>query len=201
MTHDAYIALGSNLGDRAAYLRQAVRSLDATGGNNVMACSPVYETEALVLDGAPQPPYLNAVVRLSTMLSPTSLLMLCHEIELAAGRVRDGRRWTPRTLDLDILLLGSLAVSTPVLTIPHRELANRRFVLQPLSDIAPDLLLPSPIDKSVSQALADCDDALGLTRYADVFTPDNSDAQTESLSTHDAASFDTFDFNARHDIL
>lgn len=201
MTQDAYIAIGSNLGDRAAYLRQAVRSLDAAGGNNVTACSPVYETEALILDDAPQPPYLNAVVRLSTMLSPTSLLMLCHEIELAAGRIRDGRRWAPRTLDLDILLLGSLSVSTPVLTIPHRELVNRRFVLKPLSDIAPDLVLPDPINKAVADALADCADSHDLKPYDNIFAANPSEPAPAPFPRNEATPFDTFDFNARHDIL
>lgn len=155
--------------------------LDNAGGNAVTACSPVYETEALVVNGEDQPSYLNAVVELSTRLSAVSLLVLCHEIELSAGRVRDGRKWTPRTLDVDILLYGLESVSTPVLTIPHRGLASRRFVLQPLADLAPDLMIPKPIALTAKEALARCDDALAISRYADIFVADR-----QSIGERDA---------------
>ena len=174
----AYIALGSNLGDREGFLRHAVSTIDNAGGNSVTACSPVYESEALVVDGEEQPPYLNAVVELSTQLSAVSLLVLCHEIELSAGRIRDGRKWAPRTLDVDILLYGLETVASPVLVIPHRGLAKRRFVLQPLADLAPDLVIPLPVGLTAKEALARCDDTLAISRYADIFVADRpSDAR------------------------
>ena len=170
VTTTSYIAIGSNLGERERFLRDAVRALDSAGGNNVIAVSPVYESEALVREGERHPPYLNAVVGLSTRLTAISLLVLCHDTELQAGRVRDGRRWSPRTLDLDILTFGSAAVQSPALTIPHPGLSKRLFVLQPFADIAPDLILPPPINCSVIEALAQCSDTLSISPYPhDVF--------------------------------
>ena len=125
--------MGSNLGDRRRYLREAVDSLDG-----VVAVSPLYETEPV---GGPegQQPYLNIVVELDTDLSPRDLLTLCHRLEGAAGRVR-GERWGPRTLDVDVLLVGDLTVDEPDLVVPHPRMWERRFVIAPLADIAPDLV-------------------------------------------------------------
>lgn len=129
-----FIALGTNLGDRNARLTAAMRSMADIGV--VTAGSPIYETEPI--GGPTQGPYLNAVVRLDTELSASALLKGLLEIERAAGRVRD-KRWGPRTLDLDILVYGSEMISEPGLTVPHIEIRNRRFVLMPLADVAPDL--------------------------------------------------------------
>ena len=128
----AFLGLGSNLGDRWQYLRDAVSSLAG-----VVAVSPVYETEPV--GGPAQGPYLNVVVELATELTPRQLLGVCHRLESAAGRVR-GDRWGPRTLDVDILLVGDLVVDEPDLKVPHPLMRARRFVLQPLSDIAPEVL-------------------------------------------------------------
>ena len=133
MAARAFLGLGSNLGDRLAYLREAVASLP-----DVVAVSPVYETSPV---GGPegQGPYLNCVVELSTDLGPRALLDVAHRLEAAAGRER-GERWGPRTLDVDVLLVDDLTVDEPDLVVPHPRMWERRFVLAPLADLAPKLL-------------------------------------------------------------
>lgn len=128
----AFLGLGSNLGDRETILRDAVRSLDA-----VVAVSPVYETDPVGGPGG-QGPYLNLVVELDTDLDARALLGVCHRLEAAAERKREVR-WGPRTLDVDVLWVESGPVDEPDLEIPHPRMWQRRFVMQPLSDIAPDL--------------------------------------------------------------
>ena len=125
----AYLGLGSNLGDRWGQLRAAVAALP-----DVVAVSPVYETDPV---GGPagQGPYLNLVVALETDRSPRELLDVAQGLEAAAGRVRK-ERYGPRTLDVDILLVGSLCVDEPDLVVPHPRMWERRFVLAPLADLA-----------------------------------------------------------------
>ena len=125
----AYLGLGSNMGDRRGHLRAAVAALP-----DVVAVSPVYETDPV---GGPagQGPYLNLVVALETDRSPRELLDLAQNLEAAAGRVRK-ERFGPRTLDIDILLVGSLCVDEPDLVVPHPRMWERRFVLAPLADLA-----------------------------------------------------------------
>jgi 2-amino-4-hydroxy-6-hydroxymethyldihydropteridine diphosphokinase len=129
----AFLGLGSNMGDRMALLRSAVASIP-----DVVKVSPVYETDPV--GGPPgQDPYLNVVVELATRLSPRELLGLARRLEVLAGRVRtvkDG----PRTLDVDVLLVGDLHVDEPDLVVPHPRMWERRFVLAPLADLAPDLV-------------------------------------------------------------
>ena len=137
-TRRAFIGLGSNLGDRAGYLRAGVEGLDA--GGDVVAVSPVYETEPVGGPGG-QGPYLNVVVELATTDSPRRLLERCHAVEEAARRVR-AERWGPRTLDADVLWVEGCTVDEPGLTVPHPRMWERRFVLQPLADLAPDLVTP-----------------------------------------------------------
>ena len=154
----AYIALGANLGERLETLRAAVRGLAAHTDITVLRTSPVYETKAHTpVPGEAQPPYLNAVVEVETTLPPPVLLAYCHDLERAAGRTRRAR-WAPRTLDLDLLLYGSETRTTPDLTLPHPRMADRRFVLQPLADLAPTLHLPAPFDATVSDLLVACPD-------------------------------------------
>ncbi len=131
----AYLALGSNLGDRAAHLRAALDALEPEG---LVAVSPVYETEPV---GGPdaQAPYLNLVAVLHTDRSARDLLALCGALEAAAGRVRI-ERWGPRTLDVDVLWVEGEAVDEPDLDEPHPRQWERRFVLAPLRDLAPDLV-------------------------------------------------------------
>jgi 2-amino-4-hydroxy-6-hydroxymethyldihydropteridine diphosphokinase len=129
----AYLGLGSNLGDREHYLREAIDSLPG-----VVAVSPVYETDPM--GGPPgQGPYLNLVVQIEADLTPHQLLGVCHRLESAANRVRE-ERWGPRTLDVDILLIDGVTVDEPDLIVPHPRMRERRFVLAPLADIAPDLV-------------------------------------------------------------
>lgn len=141
----AFLALGSNLGDRLGHLRRAVAALP-----DVVAVSPLYETDPV---GGPdgQGPYLNAVVELETELSPRALLELGQGLERAAGRVR-GERWGPRTLDVDVLLVGDLVVDEPDLQVPHPLMWNRDFVLVPLRDVAPDLVPEPPVGTGVRPA-------------------------------------------------
>jgi 2-amino-4-hydroxy-6-hydroxymethyldihydropteridine diphosphokinase len=131
----AFLGLGSNLGDREAFLREAVGSL-----SGVVAVSPVYETDPVGGPGG-QGPYLNIVVELDTDLGPRALLGVCHRLESAAGRVRE-ERWGPRTLDVDILWHELGPVVEPDLEVPHPRMAERRFVMEPFADLAPDLVAP-----------------------------------------------------------
>jgi 2-amino-4-hydroxy-6-hydroxymethyldihydropteridine diphosphokinase len=132
----AFIGLGSNLGDRRAALRQGLAQLEAAG--DVTGVSPLYETEPV---GGPedQGAFLNLVVELATADSPRRLLARCQELEEAAHRVRTVR-FGPRTLDADVLLVGDLTLDEPDLVVPHPRMWERRFVLQPLSDLAPELV-------------------------------------------------------------
>jgi 2-amino-4-hydroxy-6-hydroxymethyldihydropteridine diphosphokinase len=136
----ALIGLGSNLGDRKAHLQIALDALAATEGICVLAVSAFHETQPI--GGPPgQEPFLNAGARLETSLPPETLLARLQEIELGLGRTR-GTRWSPRTLDLDLLLYDDLIWNTPQLTVPHPRMAFRRFVLQPAVEIAPDMRHP-----------------------------------------------------------
>lgn len=127
-----FISVGSNIGDRRRYLRDAIESLPG-----VVAVSPVYETDPV--GGPDQDKFLNLVVQLDSTLKPTDLLGLCHRIEMAADRVREVR-WGPRTVDLDIIWIDGVTMDTERLTIPHPRWKDRRFVLAPLRDLAPDLV-------------------------------------------------------------
>jgi 2-amino-4-hydroxy-6-hydroxymethyldihydropteridine diphosphokinase len=129
-----FIGIGSNLGDRLGYLQLAVDALAAADGLRIVGVSPVYETAPV--GGPDQPEYLNAVVALDTSRSARSLLELAHAIEADAERVRDVR-WGPRTLDVDILLVGDERVDEPDLVVPHPRMAERAFVVVPLADLDP----------------------------------------------------------------
>jgi len=135
----AHLALGSNLGDRLGFLRDAVAALAATPGLSVAACSRVYETEPV--GGPDQGRFLNAVVAVDTDLSPEELLAVAQRIEDDADRSR-AEHWGPRTLDVDVLLVGRARVQTAHLTLPHPRMWERGFVLAPLADVAPELVTP-----------------------------------------------------------
>jgi para-aminobenzoate synthetase component I len=134
----AYLGLGSNLGDRHATLSTALARLAAAPEVRIARVSPVYETAAVGLTD--QPDFLNLVVEIETTLAPHALLDLCLSIEQSHGRIRH-ERWGPRTIDLDVLLYADVTLADSQLTLPHPRLHERAFVLAPLADLAPDLIL------------------------------------------------------------
>jgi 2-amino-4-hydroxy-6-hydroxymethyldihydropteridine diphosphokinase len=154
-----YLGLGSNVGDRQSHLRAAVAALPEYGAE-VEAVSSAYETEPVgeVLD---QPDFLNAAVRIRTELEPEALLEACKAIEVEQGRMLAAGRHSPRPLDIDLLLLGDLELSTERLTLPHPEVTSRRFVLEPLLELDAELSLPD------GTRLADALDALGPGQRVD----------------------------------
>ena len=135
-----YLGLGSNVGDRRANLRAAVDELRVRGVE-VVAESSVYETapQGEILD---QPDFLNAAVAIDTELAPEQLLDVCKEVERALGREQGKPRHSPRPIDVDLLLLGDLEYKSDRLTLPHAEVTSRRFVLEPLLELEPELALP-----------------------------------------------------------
>lgn len=137
----AFLSLGSNLGDRRRFLEEAVGSL----GGSVRAVSSVYETDPV--GGPEQDRFLNIVVELDTQLAPRELLAVCHRLESGAGRVRV-EHWGPRTLDVDIIWIDGVTMNDADLEIPHPRMCERRFVLEPLADLAPDLVSAEALDQS-----------------------------------------------------
>ncbi|HFQ13381.1 MAG TPA: 2-amino-4-hydroxy-6-hydroxymethyldihydropteridine diphosphokinase [Gammaproteobacteria bacterium] len=138
------IGLGSNLGDSRALLKSALAELAALPDSRLVAVSSFYRSAPMVAPGESpdsQPDYLNAVARLDTALAPHALLDALQAIETAHGRRRDGRRWAPRTLDLDLLLYGDQQLDDARLRVPHPGMAERNFVLYPLAEIAPAALV------------------------------------------------------------
>jgi 2-amino-4-hydroxy-6-hydroxymethyldihydropteridine diphosphokinase len=131
----AYIALGSNLGDRPAHLERARDALSRLPDTKLVRASAIEETAPLA--GMRQPPYLNQMVLLETSLEPRALLQACQAIERMEGRERT-ERWGPRTLDLDIVQFGARQVSDPDLIIPHPELSNRDFWRRELAELNSD---------------------------------------------------------------
>ena len=130
----AYLGIGSNLGERLGYLQLAVDQLAAADGVTVVGVSPVYETAPV--GGPEQPDYLNAVVGVDTALTAHELLGVAQAVESEAERVRTVR-WGPRTLDVDVLLVGDERIDTPDLVVPHPRMAERAFVVVPLADLDP----------------------------------------------------------------
>jgi 2-amino-4-hydroxy-6-hydroxymethyldihydropteridine diphosphokinase len=132
----AYLGIGSNLGDRLANLQSALDGLAAADGMAVTGVSSVYETEPV--GGPEQPEYLNAVVAADTALDPWQLLAIAQDLETRANRVR-AERWGPRTLDVDVLIVGDEVVDEPDLQVPHPRMTERGFVMAPLRDLDPGL--------------------------------------------------------------
>jgi len=132
--HNAFIAFGSNMGDRDAYIQQALDSLKNHSQCKILRVSSILRTTPY--GGQAEGEFLNGVLQIQTLLSPEELLELLHDIEEKAGRERTVH-WGSRTLDLDILFYDDLILSTDILTIPHVDMENRDFVLQPLCEIAP----------------------------------------------------------------
>lgn len=144
----AYVGLGSNLGDREATLRQALAALGEVPGVRIVAVSSFRETDPVgFLD---QPRFLNGAAAVETELSPQELLAALLEVERGLGRIRGGERYGPRTVDLDLLVYGDLALAEDGLELPHPRLHERRFALEPLAELAPGLEIPG---KGVVEAL------------------------------------------------
>ena len=134
----AFIALGANLGDPVAQLREAAQRLRDTAGLHSVQLSPIYFSAPVgVVD---QPRFANAAVQLETSLSAHELLAVCHSVERAMGRVRTVR-WGPRTIDLDLIFFGTIHLSDDALTLPHPRWSERAFVVQPIYDLAHDLVI------------------------------------------------------------
>jgi 2-amino-4-hydroxy-6-hydroxymethyldihydropteridine diphosphokinase len=147
----AYIGLGSNVGDRHAHLAFALRTLAAVPGMRVVAASEFIETEPV--GPIPQGRYLNAAAQIETSLPAREFLSALLEIERFRGRDRAReQRWGPRTIDLDLLLYGTGVIDEPGLTVPHPRLHERGFVLAPLAQIAPEVVVPT-LDRTVRELL------------------------------------------------
>jgi len=155
----AYLLIGGNLGDRAAYLEEAVAHIEARCGS-ITSRSSMYETAAW--GNTNQPAFYNQALKLSTPLTPASLLEQLLAIELEMGRVRT-QKYGPRTIDLDILMIDDKVLDTPALTIPHPQLHHRRFALLPLAEIEPSLKHPV-LDQTVSELLVNCTDTLDVQK-------------------------------------
>ncbi len=155
----AYLLIGGNLGDRAAYLAEAINQISAQCGR-VISTSSIYETAAW--GNVNQPAFYNQAVKLVTILSPEALIERLLAIESEMGRVRT-EKYGPRTIDLDILMINDIVINTPTLTIPHPQLHNRRFALLPLHEIAPALHHPV-LNKTIYELLLNCLDTLDVQK-------------------------------------
>jgi 2-amino-4-hydroxy-6-hydroxymethyldihydropteridine diphosphokinase len=149
----AYVGLGANLGPKEVTILRAVELLGATDGIEVLELSRLRETDPVGVTD--QPMFLNGAVAVETTLSPWELLDVLLRVEQELGRVRDDERWGPRTIDLDLLVYGDETVDEPGLRVPHPRLHERRFALEPLADLDPDLVVPG-LGK-VSEALSKLD--------------------------------------------
>ncbi|GAA4357802.1 2-amino-4-hydroxy-6-hydroxymethyldihydropteridine diphosphokinase [Hymenobacter saemangeumensis] len=156
----AFLLLGSNLGDRATLLHQARQQLAVQAGE-LLVCSAIYETAAWGRED--QPAFLNQALALHTPLTPQELLQACLAVERAAGRERL-ERWGSRTLDVDILLFGSSVLDEPGLQLPHPRLPERRFALLPLAEIAGSVTHPT-LQLSINELLRRCPDPLPVRRW------------------------------------
>lgn len=161
-----YLGLGSNLGDRLEMLRGARQALQRNPAVTVVTSSPLYET-APVGGAEGQGPYLNAVLKIDTVLSPENLLHLCRQVEQGFGRQRR-ERWGPRTLDLDILFFGSVIQMDVDLVLPHPRLHERAFVLYPLVDIDPDIVHPV-VYRTAHELLLRLDVTEGVQQVAELW--------------------------------
>ena len=168
---EAGLSLGSNLGNRLGNLREATRRLLALDGVRLLAAAPLYETEPIgTAPGVAQPLYLNTVLIVAAPDDPEALSRAVHAIEDALGRVRTSDRNAARTIDIDILYAGHTVRSDGILDLPHPRWSLRRFVVQPLADVRPDLVVPGT-RQTVSAVLAALPPGEGVVRLADVWLP------------------------------
>jgi 2-amino-4-hydroxy-6-hydroxymethyldihydropteridine diphosphokinase len=157
-----YLSLGSNIGDRYSHLCLATQHLQAKG-LDLLAQSPIYQTAALTADDAPQRQHLNQVLMMKTPESSEVVLQWIKEIESTLQRTRT-KKYGPRTIDIDILFFNSESLESESLTIPHQRLHQRRFVLQPLFNIAPNLTHPV-LKKTIAELLSECEDTLEVKPF------------------------------------
>ena len=146
----AYVGVGANLGDRRATIERAIELLGAADGVEVLAASTLRETDPVGIED--QPRFLNGALELATTLGARELLDALLAVERTLGRTRDGPRLGPRTIDLDLLVYGTERIDEPGLTVPHPRLHERRFALEPLAELTPDLELPGrgPVSELLS---------------------------------------------------
>jgi len=159
----AYLALGSNLGDRARSLSTALRRLAGHPDVDLLEVSSVYETDPV--GPPPQGAYYNAAAKLRTRLTPLTLLAFFQRIEAESGRVRNGTRNAARTLDLDLLLYGQEQIGEPGLVVPHPRMQERSFVLEPLAELAPRLQHPA-LGATIAELAAAVRDPAGVRRIS-----------------------------------
>lgn len=162
MTHNAYVLLGTNLGDKLAYLKRATELIEQRCGS-IERYSSIYETSAWGIET--QPSFLNQAVLVRTELSPIQLLQALLGIETDMGRHRT-TKWAPRTIDLDIAFYDALVLDSKSLVVPHPRIHERNFALAPLCEIAPDLLHPV-LKRTISELLEDSSDAGEVTILAE----------------------------------
>jgi 2-amino-4-hydroxy-6-hydroxymethyldihydropteridine diphosphokinase len=146
----AFVGLGSNLEGPRDQIRRAVDALAQLENTVLVAVSPLFVSAPVGPEG--QPDYVNAVAELDTHLAPTDLLACLQSIEASQGRERGAVRWTARSLDLDLLLYGNDIIDLPMLQVPHPRMMVRNFVLEPLSDLAPDLVFPDGTPLTAARA-------------------------------------------------
>ncbi len=164
---EAYLSLGSNLGDRLGFLKRAISLISELPGAKVRSVSAIYETEPVGY--VDQPEFLNLIVCILTSTEPLDFLRMMKEIEMKIGRVhRD--RWHEREIDIDIIFYGDKILDSKDLIIPHPRMHLRKFVLQPLNEIAPNFVHPVN-EKEVNQLLADCLDNSRVNRVEQFFVP------------------------------
>lgn len=155
-----YLGLGANIGDRSGYIAQAIGRLNTLAETSVLRLSHVYESEPI--GPVSQREFLNIVAEIETGLSPLALLRELKTIETELNRDPEGARWGPRTIDIDIVLWGDEQIALPELTVPHPEFRKRAFVLEPLRELAGDLL--DPVTRQTVDALAGGEDVQGWVR-------------------------------------
>ncbi len=160
--HKVYLLLGSNLGDRRSHLRNALRLLADHGA--ISRTSSVYRSAAW--GNTSQPDFLNVTAEFMSALPPGELLDVILSIETSIGRERT-EKWGPRLIDIDILFFDTLVIKTPALEIPHPQIQNRRFTLEPLAEISPELEHPV-LQKTITQLLKSCDDSLAVEKEGDL---------------------------------
>lgn len=169
MARHIFLGLGSNLGDRAAWLAEAREHLESDKTITVLQASSVYETAAHGLQK--QPAFLNQVLEVATKLVPVLLLESLLRIENQLGRVR-AQRWGPRNIDLDLLAYRDIEITSERLCVPHPEIPKRRFVLAPWREIAPDFMLPK-WQRSVAELFARCEDDCEVRLWQDTRSTSN----------------------------